>query len=275
MQFMQTIPNPKTILSMITTIQQLLINYGDKIFFILLIIVGALLLSLIFEVVFKSWMKRTPTNRARTLISVFLNVIRAIIFITAILLILSIVNVNVTPLLASAGILGLAVGFGSQVLIKDIISGIFFILENQFNEGDTIQIDKVEGRVEHIGLRTTTLREQNTGALHIFPNGSIDKIANLTDRWSSVNVLITVPAKNDVDKVDQVLKQTAEDIAAIDEMKDHFYEPIEVQALDDLDGGKMTFRVIIKTHPGKQENVAQKFRYLVKENFDKAKISLA
>lgn len=256
-------------------LQYLLANYGPNLFKVLFIAIGAIILSLGVEMVFKSWQKHAPTNRAQTIFSVLLNITRIMLFGIAILLALSVFHINVTPLLASAGILGLAIGFGSQVLVKDIISGIFFILENQFNEGDTIRIDTTEGMVEHIGLRTICLRETETGALHIIPNGSITKIANLTDRYASVNVDIVVPVKNDVDAVEKVLKQVADEIAESSPTKDHVYEPIIVHTLQDLTDTKMTFRVLVKTHPGKQEDVARRYRYLVKKAFDKAKIVLS
>lgn len=256
-------------------LQHFFTTYTPHLIKVCFIAIGVIIGLIIVDYAFKSWLSHAPTKRAKTILSVLQRVINAGIIVIAILIGLSIFHININPLLASAGIVGLAIGFGSQVLVKDIISGVFFILENQFNEGDVIRVDTVEGMVENIGLRTISLRETDTGALHIIPNGSIGRIANLTDRYASVNVDIMVPVKNDVDTVKQLLDDVAEAITKEASTKDHVYEPIMVHTLQDLTDAKMTFRVIIKTHPGKQEPVARHYRYLVKKAFDKAKIILA
>lgn len=257
---------------MISFLQNLFTTYNDKVLRILVIISIALLLSAISEYIFKSWGKRVPTKRAQTVISVLLNIIRVAIFIVAILLILSVLSVNVTPLLASAGILGLAVGFGSQLLIRDLITGIFLILENQFNAGDRIKIDMIEGIVDHVGLRTITVRD-DSGALHIIPNGSVTKIANLSKSWSQANISVTVALKNDVDKVRTTLEATAKDLEKQDDTLRHILKPAEIFALEDLSDKGMTFKVQIRCDCDHSEDVARVFRYLLKKNFDREKIS--
>lgn len=258
---------------MFASIQNLFTTYNDKIFRILLIISIALLLSAIVEYLFKSWGKRVPTKRAQTVLSVLLNIIRVVIFISALLLVLSAVSVNVTPFLASAGILGLAVGFGSQLLIRDLITGIFLILENQFNAGDRVKIDTIEGVVDHVGLRTISVRD-DSGAMHIIPNGSVTKIANLSKSWSQANITITVALKNDMDKVKAILESTAKELERQDDTLRHILKPAEVFALEDLSDKGMTFKVQIRCDCDHAENVGRTFRYLLKKNFDREKIAI-
>lgn len=260
---------------MLDTITNFLIYNYDKLTRITFIALGAIIAAIIVELAFRSWIKHAPTKRAQTLLSVIVNIIKAVIFIIAALAALTALHVNITPFLASAGILGLAIGFGSQLLIRDIITGIFLIFENQFNAGDTITVDSVTGVVEHVGLRTISVRDRQTGALHIIPNGAVAKLANLSNHYSRINVPITVSVKNDVDKVKTVLEETAKEVQSKQEYEGLFLNDIKVFALDDLDPEKMTFKVVIKTQPNQQEGIAQEYRYLLKKNFDKANIILA
>lgn len=261
---------------MINTLRSLVISYSPEIFSICFILIGSLLTTAAIDIVFRRiLMRNAPSKRAKTVLEVILNVLKAILFAIAVVLILSALHLNIMPILASAGIIGLAIGFGSQVLIKDIISGIFFIFENQFNAGDVVKVGTVEGTVEHVGLRTISVRDRDTGALHIIPNGSVTQVTNLSNNYSCVNVPFILPAKNDIDKVVKVLEKTAKEVEGLEQFIDIISHPIKVYALDDLSDGKMTLRAVIKTHPNRQEAVAQYFRYTAKKNFDKEKIILA
>src|SRR5437762_3565725 len=130
---------------------------------------------------------RVRTQQLRTLASVVNSVGTAVIFFIALLQILRLFDISIEPLLASAGIAGLAIGFGAQALVKDVITGFFILLENQFDLGDTIKIAGVSGTVEAISLRTTVLRDAN-GTLHSVPNGEIKIVSNLTRDWSQVSL---------------------------------------------------------------------------------------
>lgn len=252
------------------------LHYNHEIFSTLFVVIAALSVITVIDVFTRRLLTPlTPNKRAKTVLELIHNALKVAIFIIAIVISLSIFHINVTPILASAGILGLAIGFGSQVLVKDVISGIFFIFENQFNTGDMVQVDTVQGVVEQVGLRTTSIRDIDTGALHILPNGSITKLANLSDRWSNAAIPITVSIKNDPDKVIASLESVASKLAADSEYSQYIIEPHRIHTLDDLSTTSMIFTVIFKCHPGKQHRIARQYRYLVKKEFDKAKIAFA
>lgn len=251
-------------------------NFGSEIFRICFISIGALFAIALTDLIFRKFITPySPTRRAKTLTLVLANGVKVVIFSVAAIVSLSALHVNVMPLLASAGIVGLAVAFGSNVLIKDIITGMFFIFENQFNAGDVVKIDNIQGVVESVGLRTISIRDRDTGALHIIPNGSITRLANLTSSYSCTVVTIPVSVNNDASAVYDALVKTAQEMSEKDEYKNYMTEEIKVYALDSIADGKMSYKIVIKTSPNKQEAVAQHYRFLAKTNLDKAKVAFA
>jgi small conductance mechanosensitive channel len=182
-------------------------------------------------------------------------------------------GIAIGPLLAGAGIAGLAVGFGAQSLVKDVISGFFIILEDQIRVGDVVTIAGASGMVEAISLRTIRLRDVE-GRVHVVPNGLIEVATNFTREWSRALVEIGVAYKEDVDRVINVLKEVGEDLRSDPDFKDLILEPMTVQGLDSFGDSSVNIRIFFKTLPIKQWDVAREFRKRVKKAFDQQGISI-
>ena len=211
-------------------------------------------------------------KRARTLGDMTRNVTTAVVFTVAAIYVLQELNFNPLPLLTGAGILGLAVGFGAQTLVKDVISGFFMILENQVRVGDVAEINNIGGLVEAIHLRTIVLRDQR-GAVHVFPCGSITSLANLTKDFAYALLDIRVHYRHDTDHVIEVLKTAASTIHNDPAYAGSVFSPLEVLGVENLDMG-VTIRVRLKTLPLRQWEVARELRRRIKKSFDDAGIEI-
>jgi small conductance mechanosensitive channel len=196
----------------------------------------------------------------------------AIIFIAA-LMGLREIGHDITPILAGAGVLGLAVGFGAQSLIKDVIAGFFIILEGQFGVGDVIKTGDVSGQVERLNLRVTVLRDIN-GAAHYIPNSELKVVSNLTKEWSRVALNIGVAYHEDVDRVVAVLKSVGRELAADERIGALILEPPEVLGIEAFDESQLTIQMLAKTLPQKQWEVARELRRRIKVAFDKEGIEI-
>ncbi|MGM0649461.1 MAG: mechanosensitive ion channel family protein [Bacteroidota bacterium] len=212
-------------------------------------------------------------KRANTLIAIFRSVLRIIIWLIFLMLLLSKLGINIAPILASAGILGLAVGFGAQSLVKDVISGFFILLEDQLRNGDVAIIDGTGGLVESIELRTITLRDFS-GVVHVFPNGQISRLSNMTKEWSAMVLDIGVAYKEDVDKVMQVMKEVGEEFATDEEFGKLLIAPLEIFGLDKFDDSAIVIKARLKTKPGQQWSAGREFRRRLKIAFDKENIEI-
>jgi len=212
-------------------------------------------------------------KRTRTLMDMLQNVVSVAIFTVASLTILQELGVNIMPILTGAGILGLALGFGAQTLVKDIISGFFLILENQVRVGDVAQINGTGGLVEAINLRTIVLRDQG-GVVHVFPCGSVNTLANLSKDFSFAVLDIGVAYKHDTDDVVAVLKATADELQATTEFGALMLEPIEIIGVDAFGDSSVTIRIRMKTLPLKQWTIAREYRRRIKKAFDAAGIEI-
>jgi len=212
-------------------------------------------------------------KRTKTLSDMLQNVASLAIVVTATLTVLQELNVNIMPILTGAGILGLAVGFGAQTLVKDVISGFFLILENQVRVGDVAQINGTGGMVEAINLRTIVLRDQG-GVVHIFPCGSITTLANLTKDYSYALLDIDVAYKHDTDAVVAVLVQTAEELRKDSTFGPVTLEPLDVIGVERFGESSVTIRVRMKTLPLQQWNIAREYRRRLKKAFDAAGIEI-
>lgn len=212
-------------------------------------------------------------KRTKTLSDMLQNVASLAIIVIALLTVLQELQVNIMPILTGAGILGLAVGFGAQTLVKDIISGFFLILENQVRVGDVAQINGTGGKVEAINLRTIVLRDQG-GIVHIFPCGSINTLANLTKDFSYALLDIDVAYKHDTDEVVAVMVKTAEELRQDSVFGPTTLEPLEVIGVENFGESSVTIRVRMKTLPLQQWNIAREYRRRLKKNFDAARIEI-
>ncbi|HIQ01091.1 MAG TPA: mechanosensitive ion channel family protein [Anaerolineales bacterium] len=174
----------------------------------------------------------------------------------ALMMLLSRFGVDVTPLLTSVGIVGLAVGLGAQTLIKDLIGGLLILIENQYAVGDSIQVGEISGRVERLTLRATYLRDVQ-GRLHIIPNGEVRIVSNMTKEWSRALVEVGVAYEEDLDRVLDVLGRVAETFAQESEVAPLLLEPPQVVGPVSLGDWAVTVRVMVKTQPGQHWEVAR------------------
>jgi small conductance mechanosensitive channel len=185
----------------------------------------------------------------------------------ALLMVLSIFNVDIRPILTGAGIAGLAVGFGAQNLVRDVIAGFFLILEDQVRLGDVVSINGKSGLVEAIRLRTIALRSHD-GTVHIFPNGVITELSNMTKDFSFAVLDISIPYEEDVDRVIDVLRSVATEIRADPVHGSNILEPLEVLGIEAFGDVSVQLRVRIKTVPIQQWSVGREFRRRIKIAFE-------
>jgi small-conductance mechanosensitive channel len=212
-------------------------------------------------------------QREDTLIRIFTGATRIAILTLAILMILPEVDIEIGPILAGAGILGLALGFGGQYLIRDIISGLFIILENQYRIGDVINIDSTGGLVEDISLRMTTLRDLN-GTVHHIPHGEIKRVSNLSKNYARVNLDIGISYSSDLEHVIEVINRTGNELAEDPLYKDSIINPPKFLRVNDFADSAIIIKVLGDTKPLKQWEVTGEFRKRIKIAFDKEGIEI-
>lgn len=216
--------------------------------------------------------KRLREQRSQTLGSLLDSVALIVIGTITFLMVLG-SFMDIGPLLASVGVLGLAISFGAQSLVKDVISGTFMLLEGQFGIGDVVRIDDVSGLVEKITLRTTVLRDVQ-GVVHIIPNGSITRVSNLTKTWSRAVLDIGVAYKEDVDHVLDVLRQVGQEFHADPEWGPLLVEEPIVPGVESFGDSSVVVRMSAKTLPQKQWDVARELRRRIKKRFDREGIEI-
>lgn len=192
---------------------------------------------------------------------------------TAALVVLQEMGMEIGPILASAGIVGLAIGFGAQNLVRDVISGFFFILENQVRVGDVAIVNGTGGLVERINFRTIVLRDLG-GAVHIFPNGSVKSLSNLTNDWSAYVFEIGVAYREDTDRVVAILKEVGAAIKKDDLYGGLMLEEPEIFGVDKFDNSAVVIKGRIKTKPIRQWQVGREFLRRVKYAFDENNIEI-
>lgn len=211
-------------------------------------------------------------QRAETLRHIVRGVSKGILIVVVVLTISSELGFDIGPVLASAGIVGLAIGFGAQSLVKDVISGFFILLEDQYGVGDVVKIENLSGVVERMTLRATVLRNLE-GQVHVIPNGNIHTVTVLTKEWARAVVDVTVPHKEDLTNVFQVLQRVGLRLAQ--DMPQQVLEQPAILGVEKLDDSGVTVRVVVKTPPLKQFEVMREWRRRIKEEFDRAGIDLA
>jgi moderate conductance mechanosensitive channel len=212
-------------------------------------------------------------QRTRTLLSLLRSVGVVLIVVMFLFMTLNAMGVQLGPLLAGAGVIGLAVSFGAQSLVKDVISGLFMLFENQFGVGDVIRIEGVSGAVEQMTLRVVVLRDVH-GAVHIVPNGQITMVSNLTRSWSRAVLDVAVAHSEDPDRVMAVLREVGEALYQDEEWKPLLVEPVQVPGIENLTDSAVTIRVMVKTLPLKQWDVARELRRRIKLRFDQDGIEI-
>jgi small conductance mechanosensitive channel len=207
------------------------------------------------------------TKRIRTLMSVLWTIVVGLVWFVAVLTTLGQIGVNVTPVLAGAGIVGLAIGFGAQNLVKDLVSGFFLILENQIRVGDVAVINGTGGLVEAISFRTIVLRDE-AAVVHVFPNGAITTLSNMTKDWSAYVINVNVAYKEDPDRVVDVMRRVAEEMYAEPKYRSAMLEPIEIFGVDGFTESAVTIKARLKTQPLQQFTIGREYRRRLKKAFD-------
>jgi len=214
-----------------------------------------------------------PSGRAHTLLTIARKTLFFSLSLIAALMILSELGINIAPLLAGAGVLGLAISFGGQKLVQDIITGFFMLLENQVAVGDVVTIGDKSGSVEVLSIRTIRLRDLS-GAVHIIPYSSIAIISNLTKDFSYALFEINVAYRENVDEVIKVLRQIAADLQADLEYKSLILEPLDILGLDKFAESAVIIKARLKTKPTSRWRVAREFNRRMKQKFDELNIQI-
>ncbi|MCU0455935.1 MAG: mechanosensitive ion channel family protein [Bacteroidales bacterium] len=212
-------------------------------------------------------------KRENTLIRIFNGALRIVIIVLAVMMILQEGGIEIGPMLAGAGIVGLAVGFGGQYLIRDIITGLFIILENQYRIGDVVDIDGTGGTVEDISLRLTRLRDLD-GTIHHVPHGDIKRVANLSKNFSRINLDIGVSYSSDIEHVIDIINRTGKELAEDPDYKDFFITPPKFLRVNDFADSAIKVKILADTIPLKQWELTGELRKRLKIAFDREGIEI-
>ncbi len=213
-------------------------------------------------------------QQVRTLASVITSIGIFVILFVAALEILPLLGLNLGPLLASAGVAGLAIGFGAQTLVHDFINGFFILLEDQYNIGDNIRIAGVKGTVEEMTLRRTVLRDDD-GTVHTVPNSQITIVSNTTRDWSQLALRVTVAYSEPSDRIVKLLQQIGDEIRHDPAFADDIVSDVQVPGIDRVGNGEAEYLMLVKTKPNKQYGVSRELRRRIKDRFEKEKIQTA
>ena len=206
-------------------------------------------------------------QRAKAMGSLLKSIATGVIFAIATVMALAEVEVNIAPIIASAGIVGLALGFGAQSLVKDFLSGIFMIFEDQYGVGDVIDAGEAIGTVEAVSLRVTRIRDID-GTVWYVRNGEVLRIGNMSQNWAQTVLDVQVGYKEDIHRVREVLADVAHDMWEDEDYKGKIIEEPEVWGIQSLDPDGITVRVVLKTAPLEQWGVAREMRERIKARFD-------
>lgn len=199
------------------------------------------------------------TKRAQTLGRLLQKALTIVVIGIAGLMILRELRIDITPVLTGAGIVGLAVGFGAQTLVRDVISGFFLILEDQVRVGDVAVVNGQGGLVEEVNLRTMVLRDEE-GTVHVFPNGEVKTLANKSKDFSFFVTTVAVSFDEDPDRVMEAMREAAAEVAADPQFVPHILAPLDVYGIESLDPGQIVIKARIKTVPMKQWTVGRELR---------------
>lgn len=206
-------------------------------------------------------------QRAEAMGSMLRSITTAVVVTIVVLEVLEQLGINLAPLLAGAGILGVALGFGAQSLVKDFISGVFMILEDQYGVGDWVDLGEAAGGIEAVGLRVTRLRDVN-GTVWYVRNGEVIRVGNMTQNWSHSLVDITVGYESDIDQVRTLVQQVADELYHEPEYNGIITQPPEVWGVQSLDKDGVVVRLVLTTVPMRQWGIERQLRERIKKVFD-------
>ena len=265
-----------------SAVRDWLIAHGTRIGLILVLSVAALfILGFTGSKAIKTFVARGAPKqpdeeiqkRANTLSSVLITAGQVFIIVIAAFIILSELGINIGPILAGAGVIGIAIGFGAQSLVKDIIAGVFIITENQYRVGDVVKIADISGLVEQINLRRTMLRDLD-GIVHVVPNGEIRVASNFTKEWSRVNLNISVSYGTDLDHAIAVINRVCQEMAQEPEWAPLIIKTPQVLRVDNLGDSGIDLKILGDTKPIRQWDVMGEIRKRVKKTFDEEGIEI-
>lgn len=211
--------------------------------------------------------------REDTLIRIFTGLAHIVILLITVLMVLQEMGLMIGPILAGAGIAGLAFGFGGQYLIRDVISGLFIIIENQYRIGDVVSFDGTGGLVEDISLRMTTIRDLD-GTVHHIPHGEIKRVSNLTKNFSRVNMNIGISYSANLEHVVSVINKVGNELAADEKWKADIIQAPQFLRVDSFDASSISIKILGETQPIRQWDVAGELRKRLKVAFDKEGIEI-
>jgi small conductance mechanosensitive channel len=239
---------------------------------ITMLFIGRLVRKAIRPERFKS--KHEEQQREETLSSMLSTTVRVIIWLIAGMMLLSEFNIDIAPLIAGAGIIGVALGFGAQSMVKDFLAGIFIVTENQYRVGDVVQINKeIDGVVERITMRETVLRDLD-GMVHHIPNGNIDFATNMTMEYANINLNVGVSYSSDIEKVEKIINEVGESLANDEKWKERIIEPPQFLRVDKFADSAIIVKIMGKTVPMEQWAITGELRKRLKVAFDKNSIEI-
>lgn len=217
--------------------------------------------------------KDAEEKRENTLIQIFTTTAKISILCITILMILGEFGIEIGPILAAAGIVGLAFGFGGQYLIRDIISGLFIILENQYRVGDVVDLDLASGKVEQISLRKTTLRDLD-GTVHHVPHGEIKRVSNLSTEFSRININIGIGYSSDIEHVINIINKIGNDLANDPEWKEYIILAPQFLRIDEFGDSSIVLKILGETQSDKKWDITGELRKRIKITFDQEGIEI-
>ncbi len=244
----------------------------SKFWNIFIILAVALITWLISVVFIERYLSAEISVRTQTLLSLFRSAWAVIIFVSTAIMILIEIGINIGPLIAGAGVFGLAVGFGAQTLVKDVITGIFFQIENAINTGDIVTVDGITGRAEQVGIRSVGIRD-SSGTYHLIPFSNVTRVSNYMRGHANHIAEYGIAYRENIDEAMEQLRAAFNELVK-GEMKRYILEPINIQGVSQLADSAVMLRVSIKTTPGDQWAVGRAYNRLVKMYFDAAGIEM-
>ncbi|WP_290679403.1 mechanosensitive ion channel domain-containing protein [Halothiobacillus sp. 15-55-196] len=253
--------------------QQFLSTVFDVAFILLGTVIVWLVLSSLIEMKLNGVSSHMPSARMQTLLTLFRNIIAIALLAMAVMMVLSEIGVNIGPLLAGAGVLGLAIGFGAQKLVQDVITGVFIQLENAINTGDTITVGGITGTAERLTIRSVGLRDLN-GTYHIVPFSAVEVVSNYMRGYAYHKAEYRIAYRESIDEAITYLEAAFEELKSDPAMRGKILEPIHIPGVTELGASSVNIRVMIKTTPGDQWAVGRAYNRLVKMHFDAAGIEI-
>lgn len=249
-------------------------EFGKTFLYVIATLAGAIVVDIILR-----FLIRVPHNfdnrHSRTFVTILRNMITVAVYSVAFYIMLSILNINITPFLASAGIVGLAIGLGARTLIEDLIAGLFLLSQDTLTVGDAVKIDDSEGKIEKINFRTLTIRSGD-GSLHMIPNGQVKKVINLSRYKSRVGIEVPIKADQTIDTILKSANEALELLRKDKESEQALLPGSQVNGIEEFKSdGYMILKITLVADYDDRASIARQFRYLLKKSFEKHHINLS